>query len=140
VLKFEGSTMCQIEVSNNGRITLPRWYVIGTKGTLKVKGYREPFWDKAELALVREDGKKELRTVTLQDVCESGAEGGFYADLIPFLEGKKKHFVSMHEGARVVKVLEMIKRSSQESRFVRFSELAETVFPGQSEVRSGGLT
>ncbi len=118
LLKFDDRTLCQIEVSNNGRITLPRWYVIGTRGTLEVKGFKEPFWDQAEIAYVRENGEKETRLVRLHDVCESGAEGGFYEDLIPHVEGRKKEFVSMHEAARVVQVLEMVKRSSQESRFV----------------------
>ena len=118
VLKFEGKTMCQIEVSNNGRIALPRWYVIGSRGTLEVKGFKEPFWDQVEIVYQREDGKKESRLMKLHDVCESGAEGGFYEDLIPFVEGKKKDFVSMYEAARVIQVLELIKRSSQESRFI----------------------
>jgi scyllo-inositol 2-dehydrogenase (NADP+) len=118
LLKFAGKTLCQIEVSNNGRISLPRWYVIGSKGTLEVKGFKEPFWDQAEITYQREDGKNETRLVKLHDVCESGAEGGFYRDLIPHVEGRKKEFVSMYEAARVVQVLELIKRSSQESRFV----------------------
>jgi predicted dehydrogenase len=122
LIKFEDQTICEIEVSNNGRITLPRWYVIGTKGTLQVKGYKEPFWDQAEIIYERADGKTEGRSITLYDVCESGAEGGFYKDLVPFVEGKKKNFVSMYEAARVVKVLETIKKSSDEKRFVAFSE------------------
>ena len=118
VLKHADKTLCQIEVSNNGRITLPRWYVIGSRGTMEVKGYKEPFWDQAEISYLRDDGKKETRFVKLHDVCESGAEGGFYEDLIPHVEGRKPEFVSMYEAARVVQVLESIKRSSEESRFV----------------------
>jgi predicted dehydrogenase len=121
VLRFDDRVLCQIEVSNNGRIALPRWYVIGSKGTLEVKGFREPFWDQAEIVYLRDNGKKESRLVKLHDVCESGAEGGFYEDLIPHVEGKKKDFVSMYEAARVVQVLELIKRSSQEGGFVASS-------------------
>lgn len=119
VLNFEGKTLCQIEVSNNARIALPRWYVIGSRGTLEVKGFKEPFWDHAEIVYQREDGKKETRLVELHEVCESGAEGGFYEDLIPFVEGRKEQFVSMHEAARVVQVLELIKRSSRDGCFVQ---------------------
>ena len=120
VIKFDDKTICRIEVSNNARITLPRWHVIGTKGTLEVKGFHEPVWDQAEIVFVGEDGRKETRKIILHDVKESGIEGGFYEDLIPFVEGKKKEFVSMHEAARVVKVLELIKQSSEENRFVEF--------------------
>jgi predicted dehydrogenase len=118
VLKFDDKALCQIEVSNNGRIALPRWYVIGSRGTMEVRGSKEPFWDQAEIVYMRDDGKKESRLVKLHDVCESGAEGGFYEDLIPHVEGRKKDFVSMYEAAQVVRVLELIKRSSQENRFV----------------------
>jgi scyllo-inositol 2-dehydrogenase (NADP+) len=123
VLKFEGRTLCQIEVSNNGRLPLPRWYVIGSRGTLEVKGYKDPIWDQAEMVYLRDDGKKESRVVKLHDVCESGIEGGFYEDLIPFVEGRKEAFVSMKEAAQVVRVLELIQRSSRESRFVGMAEL-----------------
>ena len=58
----------------------------------------------------------------LVDVCESGIEGGFYRDLVPFLNGEKDTFVSMYEASRVVKVLELIKKSSDEMRFIPFDE------------------
>lgn len=119
-LKFEGNILCQIEASNNGRIDMPRWYVIGTKGTIAVKGKAEPFWDEVEINYIKDDGKKEIEKIKLVGVCESGLEGGFYEDLVPYLNGKKKDFVSMHEAAKVVKVLEMIKKSSEENRFVEF--------------------
>ena len=125
LLQFDDPTICQIEVSNNARVTLPRWYVIGTKGTLTVKGYKEPFWDQAEIEYVRGDGKRETRNIRLHEVCESGAEGGFYRELVPFLEGKCPDFVSMHEAARVVRILELIKRSSDQKRFVALSEAEE---------------
>ena len=85
-----------------------------------IKGFHEPIWDQGEIVFIGEDGKKETRRIILHDVKESGIEGGFYEDLIPFLEGKKKDFVSMYEAARVVKVLELIKKSSNENKFVPF--------------------
>ena len=120
VLKFKDQSICRIEVSNNARITLPRWHIIGTKGTLQVDGFHEPVWDKAEIVYIRENGRKESRKLTLHDVKESGIEGGFYQDLIPFVEGRKKDFVGMYEAAKVVKVLELIKKSSIENRFVAY--------------------
>ena len=50
------------------------------------------------------------------------ARGGFYRDLAPFLNGEIDEFVSMYEASKVVKVLEMVKRSHEEGRFVRFDE------------------
>ena len=120
LLKFDCGTVCQIEVSNNSRLDLPRWYIVGTKGTLTVKGRSEPVWHEAELVYEKGDGKREAHKIDMIGVFESGMEGGFYEDLIPFLEGKKKEFVSMYEASKVVNVLEMIRKSSEENRFVNF--------------------
>jgi len=120
VLKFENNVVCQIEASNNGRIPLPRWYVIGKKGTITVTGKSEPFWDDAEVIYIKDNGKKESQRYKLYDICESGAEGGFYEDLVPFLDGKKKEYVSMYEASKVVRVLELIKKSSDENRYIEF--------------------
>ena len=122
VLKFENDVICQIEAGNNARLPTPRWYVTGTKGTLEVKGKSEPVWDEVEMTYEKSDGKRELQKLRLIDVCESGIEGGFYRDLVPFLNGEKEEFVSMYEASKVVKVLEMIKKSSEENRFIPFEE------------------
>ena len=68
-LHFDGDVVCQIEASNNGRIPAPRWYVIGTKGTLVVAGRHEPVWDEAEIVFDRPNGKTERHTIHLVDVC-----------------------------------------------------------------------
>ena len=122
MLKFDSDTVCQIEVSNNSQLDMPRWFIIGSKGTLLVKGKHEPVWNDVEMIYENEYGKKELVNIDMKGVCESGMEGGFYEDLIPFMEGRKDTFVSMYEASKVVKVLEMIKKSSQENRFVKFDE------------------
>jgi hypothetical protein len=51
---------------------------------------------------------------------ESGIEGGFYRDLVPFLDGKIDKFVSMYETSKVVKVLELIKKSSEQGKYLAF--------------------
>ncbi len=121
MLEFENDVVWQIEASNNGRITLPRWYVIGTMGTILVEGYHEPFWDKAEILYTKPNGKQEKQTFTLIDVCESGAEGGFYLDLLPHLEGKKEDFVTMYEASSVVKILESVKQSHEKKRIIEIA-------------------
>jgi len=63
-LRFEGDVMCQIEASNNGRIDMPRWYVIGTKGTIIVPGKSEPFWDEVEINYIKDDGKRNSENKT----------------------------------------------------------------------------
>jgi predicted dehydrogenase len=121
VLRFDNDTVCQIECSNNARLPAPRWYVIGTKGTFTVQGESVPIWSEATLSLEADDGTRRQERITLMDVKESGIEGGFYRDLIPYLEGKIEDFVGMEEAASVVKVLEAIAQSSRENRYVELT-------------------
>lgn len=121
-VRYANGVVCHVECSNNARLPAPRWYVLGTKGAFVVKGKSEPIWDEAELFLEAVDGARSHRRIELIGVKESGIEGGFYRDLIPYLEGKDVPFVEMHEAARVVKVLEMIAQSSRENRFVSWSD------------------
>ena len=120
ILHFEGDVVFQIEVSNNGRIPVPRWYIIGSKGTVEVKGRHEPVWDDAEIVFDRPNGKTERHSIHLVDVCESGLEGGFYQDLVPYHQGKTQSFVSMYEAAKVIKVLDLIRRSNDEKQVVPY--------------------
>ena len=121
-LRFDDDTVCQIECSNNARLPAPRWYVIGTKGSFLVHGKKEPIWGQVEIYYEDEGGEETHERIELIDVCESGIEGGFYRDLVPFLNGEKETFVSMYEASRVVKILELIKKSSEEKRFIPFDE------------------
>ena len=120
ILKYDNNIYCQLECSNNSRITLPRWHIIGTRGTIKVKGKPEPFWDEVELNYIKKNGKNDIQNTRLVDIAESGLEGGFYEDLIPYMKGKKKEFVTMHEASKVIKVLDLIKESSEKGVAVKF--------------------
>jgi len=119
VLDYD-DVVCQIECSNNARIPAPRWHVIGSKGTFYVQGKAEPFWGDVEISYKKDNGEQIFEKIKLVDVKESGIEGGFYRDLVPFLEGKLDHFVSMHDTAQVIKILEMIKKSSVERKYIPF--------------------
>lgn len=113
--------LCKIECSNNARIPAPRWHVIGSKGTFFVEGKEEPFWGNVTISYTKDNGEQIVENLTLVDVKESGIEGGFYRDLVPYLEGKIPSFVSMYEASNVVKILELIKKSSEEGRYVNVS-------------------
>ncbi len=119
ILKYEDDVYCQLECSNNSRITLPRWHIIGTKGTIEVKGKPEPFWDEIEINYIKKDGKNDIQTTKLVGIKESGLEGGFYKELIPYMKGKIKNFVTMQEASKVIKILDLVKESSQTGKIVR---------------------
>ena len=120
ILKYENNVYCELECSNNSRLTLPRWHIIGTKGTIEVKGKNEPFWDEAVIDYIKKDGKNEIQNIKLVGVEESGLEGGFYKDIIPYMKGSKKSFVTMYEASKVIRILDLIKESSQKGSFMKF--------------------
>jgi scyllo-inositol 2-dehydrogenase (NADP+) len=125
VLRFDGQQICQIEVSNNGRINTPRWYITCTKGTLAVPGKTSPFWDEVEMNYLTANGKKEIRKIQFVNVTESGMEGGFYDELVPYLKGQKKDFVTMNDGLRSVKILDLIMMSDKEKRYIPYDAIAD---------------
>ncbi len=114
--------VCQIECSNNARIPAPRWHVVGSKGTFLVEGKADPVWEDVELRYLKDNGETINEKIKLVDSMESGIEGGFYRDLVPFLEGKVDKFVSMYETSKVVRVLEMIKKSSEQGKYLSFDK------------------
>lgn len=60
IIRFDDDIIYQIEVNHNCRIPLPRWYVIGTKGTLKVKGNLSNIWNEVEINYINDDDKKVM--------------------------------------------------------------------------------
>lgn len=125
VFPYRNGMQFQIEVSNNSTLDMNRWFVIGTKGTFIVKGMHEPIWAKAELAYTSQNGKKVHEWLELEGVNESGMEGGFYDDLIPYLNHQTNDFITMDQAAKVIKVLEQIRLSDGERRFITFEEEAD---------------
>ncbi len=123
VMKFGGKLVCQFEAGNNGRLPTDRFYVVGTKGTFMVKGKKFPTWDEAELSYVTDNGEQVVQKWELVGANESGIEGGFYRDLVPYLEGKIPNFVSMYDASRVVKVIELMQIANRENRVVFWDEL-----------------
>ena len=121
ILDYDG-VVCQIECSNNARIPAPRWQVFGSKGTYMVEGKPEPVWEDVEIDYVNDQGESMKEEITLVGANEFGIEGGFYRDLAKYLEDEVDHFVSMYETADVVKVLETIKKSSDERRYISMEE------------------
>ena len=115
-LKFDNELLCQIEVSNNSVITLPRWYIIGTNGTLEVKGNSVPVWDEIAIKYKNSFGIQEYHNIKLQGISE--ISNGFYDDLALYLKGEKDKFITMYDASKVIKVIDAIRDSSTLNKLV----------------------
>ena len=120
VLKYDDDLICQIEASNNCRIALPRWYLIGTKGTLIVPADLSNVWDRAEINYQKDDGKKEVMEINFIGHPGGGLEPGFYSALVKYENGDKNAMVSMYDSLAGMKIIDMIKESSEESKYIKF--------------------
>ena len=123
VMRFDNDLVCQFEASNNARLPVDRFYVVGARGTFLVKGKSIPVWDEAEMTYLNNNGEEIHQKWELVGAQESGIEGGFYRDLVPYLNGEKSEFVSMYEASKVIKVLELMQISNREKRVVQWNEL-----------------
>jgi len=119
-IKFDDNTICEVEASINCRIPLPRWYIIGTKGTLVINSHLTNVWDDVEISLEKEDGSKEIQNIKIVDHPGAGLSGGFYKDFIHYKDDEKDKYITMYQASKVVKILDMIKRSSLENKSILF--------------------
>lgn len=120
IVKFDNNVVCKIEAYSSCRIPPPRWFVVGTKGTLMAKGTPTSTWDEVEINFIRDNGHKEIQNIKLLDHPGAGFSPGFYENFVQFVKGKKKKFVTMYEGSKVIKILDLIRKSSEENRFINF--------------------
>ena len=120
VIKFEDNVICQIRAFSNCTIPSPRWFIVGKRGTLMVKGSLNSLWDEAEINYVKSNGQKEIQKIKMVDHPGAGSSSGFYDNFVKYVKGEINEFVDMYEGSKVIKILEMIKKSSIENRSISF--------------------
>lgn len=121
VIRYNDDMICQLEASNNCMINLPRWYVIGTRGTLKIKGSDREMFDKALMEYVKHDGKRERQEISLIDYPGAGYSHGFYRDFVKHVKGDKKDFISMFDAAKSMQILDAIRQSHKKNIFVNLN-------------------
>lgn len=117
-IRYSDNMICQLEASNNCMIPLPRWYVIGTKGTLEINGSEKEMFNKAVLEFVNEAGNRQKQEIELIDYPGAGYSSGFYADFVKYIKGEKKDFISMYDAAKSMKILDAIKESDNKKKFI----------------------
>ena len=67
IMEFDNNTICREEARNNDRFRLPRWHVIGTKGSVLVKNRKDYIWDEIELKYQDKDGREKREIIKIPD-------------------------------------------------------------------------
>jgi predicted dehydrogenase len=106
-LLFENGVSALVEASNNHRVAQPRWCIVGTEGTLRIRGGSPDSWSPA---LVRrsvgdtlEETKQELPHVELSI--------GYYQDFLRSLQRGDPLPVQPAQVLRVMRLIEAVRES-----------------------------
>jgi predicted dehydrogenase len=115
-LIFANGQTARVEASNNARISQPRWYLWGTKGTLQVKGGNLTDWN---AALIRKSSAGySVETRITYDQRELSL--GFYEAFADAVMNNKSLAVRPAQILRVMKTIDAARASSHRGRSVSF--------------------
>ncbi len=124
ILTFENGVYGHVEVGTNNFILLPRWYIMGTDGSLEIKDWdsfahvvrakettvtweEEIVYTKAgPTKTMAPRSKSSIEDVELPDPEQYGSLLVIYDNVVDVMEGKAKLSVLPEEALRVMKVME----------------------------------
>jgi len=106
----------RVEASNNARIPLPRWYVVGTAGTLQVRGGDCTDWDCAVIRSEFDGRPQEIRIPIEQRELSTG----FYPEFVKALASGGALPVRADEALKVMRLLDAVRESAASGRSVSF--------------------
>lgn len=109
---FAGGLSARVEASNNHRLPLPRWLLVGSEGTLKVTGKGVGEWNNAVLR--REDFGYEQQIRF--DSAAAGPEAGFYSAFADALGRDGLLPVQPSESLAVMKLMDGVRESARSGR------------------------
>jgi scyllo-inositol 2-dehydrogenase (NADP+) len=114
-LDFPDGLSCRVEGSNNHRIPLPRWSVVGAEGTFQVRGEEVDSWSEGELR--REyHGIRETRRF---DFSGDELTDAFYPALAEALRTSGELPITMEQALSVMRVVEAMRESAASGGSVR---------------------
>ena len=119
ILEFEDNIFCKIEARNNERLKVPRWYIVGTKGTLLVENKKRYKWDEIIIEYEDENGEEVKRKFELPDARTLSED--IYKDFVKFVKGEKDKFIDIDESMRVMKIMDLIRLSSTEKGLLEYN-------------------
>ena len=105
---FPGGLSCRVEGSNNHRIPLPRWSVVGTQGTFQVRGEETDSWSEGELRSefhgIRETRRFDFSGDELTDA--------FYPALAEALRTSGELPITREQALSVMRVVDAMRESA----------------------------
>jgi scyllo-inositol 2-dehydrogenase (NADP+) len=113
-LSFEGGLSARAEASNNHRIPLPRWLLLGSRGTLAVEGGDPSEWNSA-LVRVERDGKIEERRL---DITHPELSTGFYDSFARALREGSPLPVTPVQILEAMRLVEAVRQSQQTGKVI----------------------
>lgn len=115
-LDFAGGVSARVEASNNARIPLPRWYVVGTTGTLQVRGGDPTAWDAAVIRSEFEGRPQEIKI----PIDQPELSRGFYQEFVKALAEGGPLPVQPSEVLKVMQLVDAMRESAESGRSVSF--------------------
>ncbi len=107
-LIFKDDTSARVEASNNFRIPMPRWFLIGTKGTMEISGGGPTEWNTARIVKERRKRREE----TIIDISHGELANEFYPRFARAVKEGLPLPVLPNEVLGVMETIELIRQSS----------------------------
>ena len=125
-LKFPSDLLVTIEASNDARLPLPRWFIVGREGTLIADGA----WGRWTDMRIRKSVADFTMDLLPQDVGPSGGSRDcdvgkglseyFYGDLADALAANREPVITAQRGRDIMAILDAARRSSATGQTVTF--------------------
>lgn len=138
ILTFKGGLRILFEVGTSNFISLPRFYALGTDGTLKINKLGNI---EAEVTRITDKTKNDAKPIitaagltktmaprtaetTMSEIVSNkwGNIKEFYANLLNTIEGKETQIVKLEQVMRVMKVMEASFESDKLGQIIKFEE------------------
>ena len=114
---FQNGVSARVEASNNHRYSLPRWLLLGSKGTLKMEGGDPSEWNSALIRKSFHDFQEEIHL----DTSQQELSGGFYSAFAAALQQGKEPPVGTTKVLAATRLIDAVKESSSRSQSIDLS-------------------
>ncbi len=111
---FQNGISARVEASNNHRYSLPRWLLLGSKGTLKMAGGDPCEWNRV---LVRKNFHNFQEDIRF-DTSQQELSGGFYPAFAAAIQQGKEPPVGPEEVLAAARLIDAVKESDSRCRSI----------------------